>query len=93
MWFTRLTLHLIQTLMHAELQRGCAIEATDVPFLSRGADFEFELPSGFVLSLASCWPEERGIVLSSNAITELAFGCDVPAKSLALVIEVAEEVG
>ena len=80
--FTRLTLHLIQTLMHAELRPGTTMEATDVPFLSRGVDAEFDLPYGFVLNLATCWPEERGLALSWKAIAELANGCDVPPESL-----------
>ena len=91
--FTRLTLHLMQALAHAELRRGYGMEVTDIPFLSRWVDAEFELPCAFVLNLASCWPEERGLALSSKAVTELAAGCDVPAKSVDLVVEIAEEAG
>ncbi len=78
--------------MHAELRPGYVLEAGDVPFLSRGLDGEFDLPCGFVLNLATCWPEERGIALSSS-IAALAVGCDVPVESLDLVTAIAEERG
>ena len=90
--FTRLTLHLIQILMHAELRPGQLIEASDVPFLSRGLDAEFDVPCRLVLNLATCWPEERGLALSSEAIAELAAGCDVSPETLDLVNLVAEEL-
>ena len=91
--FTGLTLHLLQTLMHAEIKRSHDIETTDVPFLSRGVDAEFYLPCAFVLNLASCWPEERRNALSTKALEELAVGCDVSGESLGLVMEMAEDAG
>ena len=91
--FSRLTLHLAQALMHAELRDSYTTEKRDVPFLSRGLDDEFELPCSFVLNLASCWPEARGVALSSSAIAELAIDCDVPAESLDSVIKIAEKSG
>ena len=91
--FTRMTLHLIQALMHAELRPGADIEVTDIPFLSRGVDAEYDLPCGFVLNLATWWPEQRGNALSLRAITDLAAGCGVPAESLQLVMETAEQFG
>ena len=92
--FTRLTLHLLQTLMHAEIKRSHDIETTHVPFLSRGVDAEFNLPCAFVLNLASFWPEKRWTALSTKELEEVAVGCDVSAESLgALVMEMAEEAG
>ena len=86
--FTRLTLHLIQALLHAELGRGSVVEAIDVPFLSRPwSDAEFELPCAFVLNVSSCWPEGRSPALSPEAIRYMAVGCDVPNVALELVLE------
>ena len=83
--FTRLTLHLIQALVHAELRRGYEIQATDIPFLSKDMDAEFPLPCGFLLNLASHWPEGRGLALSTSEIEELAVDCDVGAEALGLI--------
>ena len=77
--FTRLTFHLIQTLTHAELRRGYEVEIGYVPFLP-WRDCEFGVPSGFVLNLATCWPEERPLRLSSRALKHLAAGCDRGAR-------------
>lgn len=87
--FTRLTLQLVQVLTHGELRPGVDIEMGHVPFLSRNSDCEFDVPCGFVLSLANCWPEERSLVLSPGAIEELAKGCGVSREVVELVKEVA----
>ena len=92
-YFTRLTLHLIQALMHAEPGAQCAIEATDLPFLSRSVSVDFFLPFGFAVNLATCWPEERGLALSAKTVAEFAVGCNVPPESLKLIKEAAHNLG
>ena len=91
MSLTRLTLHLVQTLMHADLRRGHKIEVTDLPFLRAGPDYEFELPCDLALNLTSFWPKDRSLRLSQGAIRHLAKGSDVSGTVLELLMKLAAE--
>ena len=88
---TRLTLHLVQTLMHAELRPRHEIEVCDLPFLRAGPDYEFELPCDLALNLTSFWPEDRSLRLSESAIRYLAKGSNLSGDVLDLLMEVARE--
>ena len=85
--FTRLTLHLIQALTHAELQPLREVEAGDVPFLPRGEDMEFDVPCRFLVNLASFWPEEPSLWLSKDAIERCAMDCGVSEHVLQLIVD------
>ena len=85
--FTRLTFHLIQVLTHGELHRGHEIDFGYVPFLPRLDYCEFGVPCGFVLNLATYWPEERSSELSSQVLKHLARGFDVSGAVLELIME------
>ena len=89
--FTRLTLHLIQALTHAELQRLRGVEAGDVPFLSHGEEMEFEVPCGFLVNLATFWPEEPSLWLPTEAIEQCAIDCGVSENVLRLMVDAGTE--
>ena len=89
MTFTRLTLQLIHALTHADLNRGSEIQWCDISFLPRDGDCDFTVPGRFLLSLATCWPEESSVGLSRNAIEDLAKGCDVSRETLEHIMEIA----
>lgn len=84
--FTRLTLHLMQALVHAELRPSYEIETADVPFLSKELEAEFLLPCNFLLILATHWPEGRGSALSPKEIVELAADCHVGTESMGWIL-------
>ena len=91
MSFTCLTLHLIQALTHAELQPDAAVEAGDVLYLPRGDDMEFDVPCGFLVNLASVWPEEQERGLPQEAIEECSMDCGVSKRVLSLMMEACSE--
>ena len=80
--FTRLTLHVLQVLIHADLREDASIPVNDVPFLSSCHDYEFDIPCKFVLNLANCWSEELTPRLSLLDIEYFASGCNVPSDIL-----------
>ena len=92
-YFTRLTFHLIQILTHAELHRGHEVEINHIPFISRGTDWEFQVPSRFALNLSICWPEESSLRLSRQAMKHLAQGCEVSEEILELLLETVDIAG
>lgn len=89
--FTRLTLHLIQALTHAELEPQMAVEAGDVLFLPRGDDMEFDVPCRFLVNLASVWPEEQERGLPQEAIEECSIDCGVSKRVLSLMMDACSE--
>ncbi len=85
-WFTRLTLHMIQTLAYAELTDEVPnVPVNDVPFLSRYYDCEFDIPCKFAITLANWFSDELTSRLSEAGIGYLAKGCDVSAATLASI--------
>ena len=89
-YFTRLTFHLAQILTHAELRRSHDIELGYVRFLPWGSDCELGVPSRFLLSLSTCWPEEKSLRLSCRALQHLAEGCDVSGEVLKLMMDLVD---
>ena len=89
MTFTRLTLQLIQILTHADLRRGHEVQLRDVPFLDWDGDCDVTIPSCFLVSLATCWPEKASAGLSREAIEHLANGCEVSRETLNVITEIA----
>ncbi len=87
MSFTRLTLHLIQALTHAELVPQTAVEAGDVLFLPRGDDMEVAVPCGFLVNLASVWPEEPERGLPQETIEECGMDCGVSKNVLSSIMD------
>ena len=86
-WFTRLTLHMIQSLAYAELTDEVPnVPVNDVPFLSRYYDCEFDIPCKFAITLANWFSDELTSRLSEAGIGYLAKGCDVPAETLASIV-------
>ena len=89
--FTRLTLHLIQALTHAELQPQAAVEAGDVLFLPRGDDIEFDVPCRFLVNLASVWPEELERGLPQEIIEECGTDCGLSKDILSSIMDTYNE--
>ena len=70
-WFTRLTLHMIQSLTYAEFTDEVpVVPVNDVPFLSRYYDCEFDIPCKFAITLANWFSEELTTRLSEGDIVK-----------------------
>ncbi len=79
--FARLTVHMLQALLHAELAADVSVPADDVGFLSAISDTDCEIPCRFALNLATFWPDADQPRLDESEIEFLADGCDVTADT------------
>ena len=75
--FTRLTLHMLQALIHADLAPDASMPLDDIRFLSPSGDAESDIPCRFALNLATFWPEANQPRLDERDIEYVASGCDV----------------
>ena len=80
--FSRLTLHMLQALLHADLRSGALIPVNYVRFLTPSVNDEYDIPCNFVLNLATFWPEADQPHLDEQEIGHLAAGCKVRVATL-----------
>ena len=85
--FTRLTLHMLQALLHADLRTGVSIPVDYFPFLPRSVDYEdgYYIPCSFVLNLSTFWPDKNHPPLDEQEIKYVAEDCNVSAATLSLL--------
>ncbi|MDE0001553.1 MAG: hypothetical protein OXQ29_02520 [Rhodospirillaceae bacterium] len=85
--FTRLTLHVIQALVQADLKRDAEAPVSDMPFLSSLHDHEFDISCKFALNLTSYWPDGSTAAYCTPAEIEyLADGCNVLPAILEVMV-------
>lgn len=75
--FTRLTLHMLQALIHADLAPDASVPLEDIRFLSPCVDAESVIPCRFALNLATFWPQANQPRLDEAELEYVADGCDV----------------
>lgn len=85
--FTRLTLHMLQALLHADLRTGVSIPVNYVRFLSTSVYDEHgdDIPCSFALNLATFWPDVNHPRLDEQEVKYVAEDCSVSAASLSLL--------
>ena len=84
-YFTRLTLHMIQALALIDLKKGATVPVNEIQFLSSWHDYEFEIPCKFVINSASVCTRRMESPLSANEVELLAEGCEVPRELIEIL--------
>ena len=84
--FTRLTLHVAQALVQADLRPDARAPVNSVPFLSNWHDHEFEIPCKFALNLTSYRSDGSAVCWSPADVEFLADGCGVSREVLAAIV-------